>query len=612
MKRVRTTLALLLGALLLLSGCARREPVRALTCVQPDTLPGLCAAGGANVAVCRTDYEAQRTTVQLVDTAGDTVRGARTLDGAWELPGQTFSGGGFALRCRANGTWLLLDADLADAGTLEAEDMDGFFSRDAGTYYYLSDHMLCSRDVATGVSGRVPLAQELRLAQLTAFDGRSGRLAAQFYLSPYGSECGTAIIDTATGALVMLRAGCEQTVFTGGGLCLLSFDAETMGYGVCCGSADGGFYTAGADAFSGGGELYAIAGTPYLMRAGADSTLYAAGAQIRACALTDLGVTGELHTVCALPDKGLLVGAAYAGGVCRLYVIDPARLPMTKCADAARADSPLTVDTALVQAYRSAADGVPVAETLQAARQYADSLETKYGVRILLSAQCRDAAARCDRAITCTDTMAADEELRSIRTALGCLSRSLALYPEGFPAQFRSGAGEGGLRFLLVGPIESDYGVVGCTYETGGWQNIALDVRMAEQLDGLICHEIWHATENRILSHDYAAFLPDAWAACNPEGFRYSEDAAAAVPDAQRWTLSGGSLADVYFVDSYGRVNAQEDRARIMEYFMAHDDEAQVLIGAPAIREKLAWMCRAVRGCFDTTGWDSVRWERLL
>ena len=176
MKRVRTTLALLLGALLLLlSGCARREPVRALTCVQPDTLPGLCAAGGANVAVCRTDYEAQRTTVQLVDTAGDTVRGARTLDGAWELPGQTFSGGGFALRCRATGTWLLLDADLADAGTLEAEDMDGFFSRDAGTYYYLSDHMLCSRDVATGVSGRVPLAQELRLAQLAAFDGRRGR-----------------------------------------------------------------------------------------------------------------------------------------------------------------------------------------------------------------------------------------------------------------------------------------------------------------------------------------------------------------------------------------------------------------------------------------------------
>lgn len=153
---------------------------------------------------------------------------------------------------------------------------------------------------------------------------------------------------------------------------------------------------------------------------------------------------------------------------------------------------------------------------------------------------------------------------------------------------------------------------LGCTYETGDWQNIALDVRMAEQPDGLICHEIWHATENRILSHDYAAFLPDAWAACNPEGFRYSEDAAAAVPDAQRWTLYGGSLADVYFVDSYGRVNAQEDRARIMEYFMAHDDEAQVLIGAPAIREKLAWMCRAVRGCFDTTGWDSVRWERLL
>ena len=70
--------------------------------------------------------------------------------------------------------------------------------------------------------------------------------------------------------------------------------------------------------------------------------------------------------------------------------------------------------------------------------------------------------------------------------------------------------------------------------------------------------------------------------------------------------------ADVCFVDGYACVDAREDRARIMEYFMVHEDAAQLLIESPVIRRKLRLMCGAVRDNFDTTGWGQVRWESLL
>ena len=255
--------------------------------------------------------------------------------------------------------------------------------------------------------------------------------------------------------------------------------------------------------------------------------------------------------------------------------------------------------------------GAGVAESLQQARQYADELEAEYGVRILLSVQCRETAALCDHAITLTDTMGQSEELSAVNAALGALKRSLSLYPEGFFAQFKNGMGEGGVRILLIEQIESNYGAIGCTYENGIWQNIALDVRTGEGMDSIICHEIWHATENHILTKDYSAILPDEWNALNPEGFEYYWDATL-VNDAHEWTLYSGNIANVYFVDSYACVDEKEDRARIMEYFMTHDDEAELLIQSPAIRKKLELMCRAIRSTFDTSSWENVRWERLL
>ena len=616
MKKIRTTIILLLCVALALCGCgagetSRREPVRELTCTQPAALSGIYPAGGSKLYICSSDYEAERTTVQLVDIDSAAVCGEVTLDGVWSIKSQSFSDGRLALYSRDDSTWRFLSSSLADIGGAATDNVDGFFSYDASAYYYLSDSVLCRQDIASGERSRVPLSPDLRILDITAFDAQSGRMAVQFFLSPYGSECGTAILDTASGQLSMLCSARYQTAFTGG-LCLLEFDTDAMGYSALYESGSGFIY-ATADVFRGNSaDLYAVSGAPYLIGVADGGTcVYSLGNKLEICPLADSGVTGEMYFSCYLPDAALLAGAVYRDGAFHLYAIDPAQLSFAELDGAVSAESPLAVDSSLAGNYRLEDSGSPVAENLQQARQYADTLEAKYSVRILLSSQCASAAALCDRAITLTDTMSADEELYGINAALDALSRTLSLYPDGFFAQFKNGMGEGGIRFLLTERIDSDYGVVGCAYESREWQNIALDVRMADGLDTIICHELWHATENHILSRDYSAFSPDAWAAMNPEGFAYCEDPTQS-DSMLEWTLYSSSPDNVYFVDGYSCVNEHEDRARIMEYFMVHEDEAGLLIESPAIRQKLQFMCDAVRNNFDTTGWNGVRWESLL
>lgn len=590
----------------------KREPAQSLQCIQTDALNSLYPVSGAQVAVSWEDYENERTTVLLVDVNQDTVCHEISLDGVWNLKEQSFPDGRFALCQRETNTWKFLSASLEDLGQWNAENVDGFFSQDAGTYYFLRDHLLYRQNVSSGECSKVALPIDLRLLELTAFDAQRGILVMQFFLSPYNSECGTAVYDMETGTLSMLQKERYRAFFRGEDLCLLSFDDEKMGYSVTYGGddqflfADAGIFT---DTVS---ELYPVSGSSYLMGITTGrSVLYTMDRQITACPLRSCGIDGEMYTVCYLPEEEVLVGAVYQKGAFRFYVLDPAQLSFTQAAEVTTAASPFVVDDALAESYWGMVSDMPVAESLQEARQYADTLEEKYGVQILLSSQCKDAAAWCDMPITLTDTMSADEELSGVRAMLQALDRSLALYPQGFPAQFRNGAGDGGLCFLLVEHIESNYNVVGCTYERFDWQYIALDVHPSYSMDSIICHEMWHATENYIFSKDYTALPMDEWDALNPEGFSYT-DYDTRVDPTYPGLLYTSDPEDIHFVDNYGCVNRQEDRARIMEYFMTFENEAQILIQSPFIRQKLQMMCDATRSAFDTIGWEDVRWERLL
>lgn len=627
MKQFKLVFALIL-AIFLLTGCVteaipsengteqhtetQRPAVTELHCTTPSALSAIHPASGSKVIICWTDYETEVTTLQILNAANDTVCNEMTLHGAWDFKTQTFSDGRLALCNRDLRQLKFFDASLHEIGTAETETVEGFFDRSGSCFYFLRDHVLCCQDISSGTVSIVPLSVDLRFLEISAFDEQTGQMVLQFYLSTYSSECGTAIVNVTTGQLSMLQAERYQATFAGNSLCLLHFDMNSMGYSVSYGWDDSDCLFVDAGIFADrSSELYSVSGTPYLMGVATDTTLYTVGEQVKACSLSDYGIPGEMYSVCYMPDTELLVGGVYQDGGFQLYAIDPAQLSFTELADAAHISSPFTVNSELAQAYWEEAAGAPVAETLQEAREYADELETKYGVRILLSGQCKEAAALCEYPIALTDTLGADE-LSSILMALERLNCALALYPDGFFAQFRNSMDEGGLRFLLVEEINSGFGTIGCTFENGNWQNIALDVRSSYALDGIICHEIWYATENHILSQDYTAFPIEDWTALNPQGFTYTYDATLIDSERMGWTLYGGSLENVYFVDSYAQVDEREDRARIMEYFMVHTDEAELLIQSPAIRQKFQRMCDAIRNNFDTSGWGSARWEKLL
>ena len=383
MKRIVQALVMALLAALILSGCrastAPETPsaARRLDCVQPSSLTGLCPAGSAKVALCRTDESGEVTTVELVDLDADSVAAEKELDGEWVLQQQSFCDKRIALCDREHNMWRFLSPNLADLGTVKVETCDGYFSYDAKSYYFLRDDVLCRTELESGETTAVELDYDLRFLDIAAFDASGSRMLAHFYLSPYSSKCGSAIFDPVTGEFSMLCAERYQAVFS-------------------------------------------------------------------------------------------------------------------------------------------------------------------------------------------------DEE------------------------------------------IKSGFGTSGCTYERGAWQNIALDIRLAYELDGIVCHELWHATENHILSCDYSLFTVEGWAQLNPQGFSYYEGYDYSDPDSRRWTYYSGGDEGVYFADGYSRTFASEDRARIMEFFMTRDDDAQELIKSPAIKTKLQHMSSAVRSVFDTSGWESVRWERLL
>lgn len=619
-KRLVSTGAALLAALCLvltLAGCGGEkplldQPVKTLSCVQSAAMPTLLPLGDGRVLAGWVDYDRAITSLAVVDIATDRTVTSRELEGCWELQEQQFSDGRAVLFNWEASTWQFVGADLADIGTFSSDQTGGFFSLDGSRYYFVQDDVLCRADVAGGQTERVALETDMRFMDVAGRYPDSDTLFLHCLLSPYSTESGTAVLDPETGAYTMLQKDWYATYYGADSPELLWFNNETMGYDVLYAS-EGRYYRADAALLHADeADILPVSGSAYLLGVAQDTTLYRLESGISACLLQEEQLGGTLRNAVWLPEQ-VLVGCVYGGGTFRLTAIDPAQLTFTQVSDGAAVDSPMTVDTALTEVYWNSLNGQPLPATLQEARDYADQLEERYGVTILLSAQGQEACeAVWDAVVTTTDQWPLEDEPYAIARTLEALDRALALYPEGFFRQMRNTMGEGGVRFIPVGHIENDVNAVGLTYETYGWQNIYIDVTL-DTFESVICHEIWHATEGVISYRDWVSFDPGNWSVCNPEGFFYNEDVEDADPNPSRWTFNYEMDAqNVYFVDAYARTNAKEDRARIMEYVMANEDLAGTLMQSPYITQKLEIMCQAIRNSFDTSAWGDLRWERLL
>ena len=619
-KRLVSTGAALLAALCLvltLAGCGGEkplldQPVKTLSCVQSAAMPTLLPLGDGRVMAGWVDYDRQLTSLAVVDIATDRTVTSRELEGCWELQEQQFSDGRAVLFNWEASTWQFVGADLADIGTFSSDQTGGFFSLDGSRYYFVQDDVLCRADVAGGQMERVALETDMRFMDVAGRYPDSDTLFLHCLLSPYSTESGTAVLDPETGAYTMLQKDWYATYYGADSPELLWFNNETMGYDVLYAS-EGRYYRADAALLHADeADILPVSGSAYLLGAAQDTTLYRLESGISACLLQAEQLGGALRNAVWLPEQ-VLVGCVYGGGTFHLTAIDPAQLTFTQVSDGIAVDDPMAVDTALTEVYWNSLNGQPLPATLQEARDYADQLEERYGVTILLSAQGQEACeAVWDAVVTTTDQWPLEDEPYAIARTLEALDRALALYPEGFFRQMRNTMGEGGVRFIPVGHIENDVNAVGLTYETYGWQNIYIDVTLGT-FESVICHEIWHATEGVISYRDWVSFDPGNWSVCNPDGFFYNEDVEDADPNPSRWTFNYEMDAqNVYFVDAYARTNAKEDRARIMEYVMANEDLAGALMQSPYITQKLEIMCQAIRNSFDTSAWGDLRWERLL
>ena len=575
-------------------------------------MPTLLPLGDGRVLAGWVDYDRAITSLAVVDVATDRTVTSRELEGCWELQEQQFSDGRAVLFNWEASTWQFVGADLADIGTFSSDQTGGFFSLDGSRYYFVQDDVLCRADVATGQTERVALESDMRFLDVSGILPASDTLFLHCLLSPYSTESGTAVLDPETGAYTMLQKDWYATYYGADSPELLWFNNETMGYDVLYAS-EGRYYRADAALLHADeADILPVSGSAYLLGVAQDTTLYRLESGISACLLQEEQLGGALRNAVWLPEQ-VLVGCVYGGGTFHLTAIDPAQLTFTQVSDGIAVDDPMAVDTALTEVYWNSLNGQPLPATLQEARDYADQLEERYGVTILLSAQGQEACeAVWDAVVTTTDQWPLEDEPYAIARTLEALDRALALYPEGFFRQMRNTMGEGGVRFIPVGHIENDVNAVGLTYETYGWQNIYIDVTL-DTFESVICHEIWHATEGVISYRDWVSFDPGNWSVCNPEGFFYNEDVEDADPNPSRWTFNYEMDAqNVYFVDAYARTNAKEDRARIMEYVMANEDLAGALMQSPYITQKLEIMCQAIRNSFDTSAWGDLRWERLL
>lgn len=619
-KRHVSTGAALLAALCLvltLAGCGGEkplldQPVKTLSCVQSAAMPTLLPLGDGRVLAGWVDYDRAITSLAVVDVATDRTVTSRELEGCWELQEQQFSDGRAVLFNWEASTWQFVGADLADIGTFSSDQTGGIFSLDGSSYYFVQDDVLCHADVAGGQTERVALETDMRFMDVAGRYPDSDTLFLHCLLSPYSTESGTAVLDPETGAYTMLQKDWYATYYGADSPELLWFNNETMGYDVLYAS-EGRYYRADAALLHANeADILPVFGSAYLLGVAQDTTLYRLESGISACLLQEEQLGGTLRNAVWLPEQ-VLVGCVYGGGAFHLTAIDPAQLTFTQVSDGIAVDDPMAVDTALTEVYWNSLNGQPLPATLQEARDYADQLEERYGVTILLSAQGQEACeAVWDAVVTTTDQWPLEDEPYAIARTLEALDRALALYPEGFFRQMRNTMGEGGVRFIPVGHIENDVNAVGLTYETYGWQNIYIDVTLGT-FESVICHEIWHATEGVISYRDWVSFDPGNWSVCNPEGFFYNEDVEDADPNPSRWTFNYEMDAqNVYFVDAYARTNAKEDRARIMEYVMANEDLAGALMQSPYITQKLEIMCQAIRNSFDTSAWGDLRWERLL
>lgn len=626
---------------------AERPAVSALSCVSLTSVPELVPLGGNLVVLCtgayrydpQTDTETYSTRLQTVDAAADRLLAARELEGSFTAEPRAFSDGRLLLHDYQTNTARVLDSALNELSVIPLPDPWCVFSYDFARLYYVKNAVLYCRELQSGRERAVPLAHGMCVSAIYGIHPTEDLLSVSVYRSPYSSEGCTAAVDGRTGELRVLTDAFHAPSCGEAGTLRAyrygtrtengqTYEKQQLIYGD---PTDGGLHAVDVDAPLGAwGTWSLLSGSPYALltldrvdEMAEDDSLQQSclcilGDRFALCDLKAYGIEGTLLGGVWLPEAQLVLAPMYGEGGARVYALDPARLDFSDTELAETEDWPPLVDLSLAEAYAEALRKPALPASLADVRARADAIEQRYGVTVLLSAECEAPAAMGSYPVLTTDRAAFSDEEAVIVYALDALETALGRYPDGFFRQFRNGLDGGGVRFLLTGPVTDGSEIIGFVSETAQWNDVTLDCTAAE-MEQTVYHELWHAMENHICASHAEMFTDGRWDRCNPEGVLYFNACSEPAPEGAerlrytyyRYMADKKARTDgIYYVDDYARTDAREDRARIMEFVMGYPDAADIFMQHAPMQQKLSLMCEAVRTAFGTDAWQSVPWER--
>ncbi|MBR1781197.1 MAG: hypothetical protein IJ751_07350 [Oscillospiraceae bacterium] len=250
-------------------------------------------------------------------------------------------------------------------------------------------------------------------------------------------------------------------------------------------------------------------------------------------------------------------------------------------------------------------------------RARADEMEARLGFEIYLADECRNMiGGYAIDALTDHDDVA---------SALDWLEKEAEKYPEKFFRQLYAEWPSGldiYLASTLTGMVSDQLSFAGGFQTIEGEHSlIVIDATFTSDIANTFHHELSHAVDSALerLSDFEADLDGEAWMALNPDEETYGESYTydynqfgreEMMPFAYLMSYDG---SNAYFVDDYSMTYPTEDRARLFEYVMVDDDYCWVdWADCPHLRVKLNYFVSLIRQYFDTTGWDSPRWERFL
>lgn len=584
------------------------EAVTCLTCVEFDVFPRLLNLGNGLVVASRNTYNDLQGLINetlIIDIYNDQVVAKSTRSHALELVCQQFRDGLILMSEADSGKFYLFDQSLTVTFSFTAPRLDGYFSYDRSSYYYVQDEVLYRLDTGTGESQPITTDKGLMFESLIGIHPDQNRLVARVYLSEHGTDYGLAVLDVPSGKVLLLRDDLTQVWLTGDDFYGVEPNRNNVGNDVFYGDlTQGSVMTVPAS------QLYApsvsydvLPGSHYLVRrlapdSGDRSTwLY----DMTSGTMADLSAWDFADAVFSsiyLADSGLIFGYysqkeektpenPYPKETFHPVLIDPEALIFEATLTPNQASWQTRVDS-------FSETIAPLPNTLASLQTQAKALTDRFGVEILLGEQVLPICSHSQFTVTpCEDAAA-------IEAALNTLEAELSKYPAGFFAQLKNSAGKGGLKLCLTGSIKGSLNPAGFAQKCRSSYEVTLDIS-AQDLASTLHHELWHIIEMR-LSTD--RIDPAEWNALNPEGFAYYGSYDKGYKEQTKWTLAGSGEA--HFVDSYGCISALEDRAQLMALVMTGGTLEQ----APMLQAKLRLMAQAIRDGFDPAGWTEVLWEQ--